>query len=405
MTTRFASKGALLVAVGLLIFSGVPMVLAQSASSFNNVQIFVNTGADLPYSYTFSAYNQTGSLVGTYQSSYPAAGFELPTGDYLFTVSASQWYNSCMGCYYAYASSPASGEGTTRDNTTTVTITSTTTASKSTSTSPYIAIFQQSSEYGYAVESVNGPATYTIQTQNVTLLPTTPLNVKVTYVNGTVAVGAYVSASIVGQNYYWWGFNPNTIMSNTTDSFGVAHLVLPNAPAVVSAWAWIPVNLPPSNNTGRPINPPEKNGTVPSSPPVSNGTGPVDIGGQKINITTYWETTYVGLSASTTIIPPYGDVSLTLQYQQPESWIRPMGVSNQPTGVPSTVQSNPSKSGSDLSQPYLPSAIPLINGSMHPTGTAPNYGLIVMGAVVVAAILVGLITMTAIRARTRSQDK
>ncbi len=160
-------------------------------------------------------------------------------------------------------------------------------------------LIRSASEYGYAVETVSGPVTFTIQTQNVTLLPTSPVTVKVTFANGTAAVGASVSASIIGQDYYWWNAGSSVVMSNQTNDLGIAHLVLPQAPAVISAWDWIPVN------------PPVSNGTVPVNPPVSNSTVPANIGGQKINVTVYWQQTYIGLSASAVVIPPDNSVSLT----------------------------------------------------------------------------------------------
>ena len=220
-------------------------------------------------------------------------------------------------------------------------------------------LIQSASEYGYAVETVSGPATFTIPTQNVTLLPTTTVTIKVSFVNGTAAVGAEVSASIVGQDYYWWS-NPNLDMSNQTNSLGIVQLIIPQAPAVISAWDWIPVNLP-----------------------ISNNTVLANIGGQTINVTIPWQPTYVGLSASGMIIPPQDSLNLTLRYQQPQGWATPLGVAtepanssgapvgtiaSQPTGVPSTVQSVPSSTGSQ-SQYYLPNSIPSIEGAIVTTGT------------------------------------
>ena len=350
--SRRATASALSVMLGAIILLGLTGLpaLTVHAASFNDVQIFVSTSANLQYNYYLSAYNLTGSQVATYQSSFPAAAFELPSGTYLFTVSAiREGYPSCPNC-----AQPASGGS----------------QSGSTIATP-VYLIQSASEYGYAVEAVSGPVTFTIQTQNVTLLPTSPVTVKVTFANGTAAVGASVSASIIGQDYYWWNAGSSVVMSNQTNDLGIAHLVLPQAPAVISAWDWVPVNSPVNN------------GTVPVNPPVINSTVPTNIGGQKINVTVYWQQTYVGLSASAVVIPPSSSVSLTLQYQQPEYWVTPQGVetatagssgassgtvADQPTGVPSTVQSSPSGTESQ-GQYYLPLAIPSIEAALGTTGS------------------------------------
>jgi hypothetical protein len=342
-TSRRMTASALSIMLAAIVFLGLTGLpgLGVHATSFNAVQIFVSNSSNLPYSYSYSAYNQTGSLVASYQSSYPAAAFELPAGGYLFTVSAlTQGRYPCSQC-----AQPILRAGEAESDALGIT-------SSGNSTVAPVYLIQPASIYGYVVETVSGPATFTIQTQNVTMLPTGPVTVKVTFANGTAAVGAYVSASIVGQDYYWWSPDSNVVMSNQTNDLGIAHLVLPQAPAVISAWDWVPVN-----------------------PPMSNNTVPAKVGGQTINVTVYWQTTYVGLSASAIVIPPESSVSLTLHYQQPENWVTPMGVktasanssagsngtiASEPTGVPSTVQSAPSQAGSQV-QYYLPSAIPSIN--------------------------------------------
>ena len=385
-TSRRPTASMLSVALAAIILvglTGLP-VLGVHADSYNAVQITVSTSnTNLQYNYLLAAYNLTGSQVATYQSSYPAAAFELPAGSYLFTVSAlREGYPSCPVCLVP---EPAVGSGQSSGN-------APDSSSSGSTTAEPVFLIQSASEYGYAVYTVNGPVSLTIDTQNITQYPTSPVNVKVTFANGTAAAGADVSASIVGQDYYWWGSNPSVQMSNQTNSLGIAHLVLPKAPAVVTAWDWLPVNMPKNNNTV-----------------------PTIIGGQKINVTVYWEPTYVGLSASTMIIPPTSTVNLTLHYQQPEGWVTPLGVetagatssgassgtiASQPTAVPSTVQSTPSNTGSQ-SQYYLPTAIPSIEGVSGTSGltiassNAVPLGTVAIGsaAVVLAAIGVALVVM------------
>ncbi|MGD0396161.1 MAG: hypothetical protein ABSB26_04540 [Nitrososphaerales archaeon] len=369
--------------LGTIIFLGLVGLpaLTVHAASFNDVQIFVSTSASLQYNYYLSAYNLTGNQVATYQSSFPAAAFELPAGSYLFTVSAlREGYPSCPMC-----AQPASGGS----------------QSGSTTAMP-VFLIRSASEYGYAVETVSGPVTFTIQTQNVTLLPTSPVTVKVTFANGTVAVGADVSASIIGQDYYWWNSGSSVVMSNQTNNLGIAHLVLPQEPAVITAWDWVPVNRT-----------------------ADNSTVPAKIGGQTINVTLYWQTTYVGLSASAVVIPPDNSVNMTLHYQQPENWVMPMGVetstansspgsngtiANKPTGVPSTVQSTPSQTASEI-QYFLPSAVPSIEAALHTTGstTTSSYAILGGGVTTVAigatAVILATLGVAVVILRTRPHNQ
>lgn len=396
MRTNFTSRrvtasvlSVLLAAILFLSLTGLP-ASGVHATTFDAVQIFVSTSNNLQYNYLLSAYNLTGSQVATYQSAFPAAAFELPGGTYLFTVSAlREGYPSCPVCMQ-----PASEGGT---------ATGGTGGSSSSGTTALPAILIQSaSEYGYAIETLTGPVTLTIQTQNVTQLPTTPVTVKVAFENGTAAAGAEVSASIVGQDYYWWGPNSSVVMSNQTDSLGITHLVLPQAPAVVTAWDWVPINLPTSNNTA-----------------------PAMIGGQKINVTVIWQHTYFGLSASAILFPPSNTVNLTLHNQEPQTWVTPLGVAtgtanssgspagtiaSQPTGVPSTVQSTPTSTESQ-SQYYLPSAIPSIEAaSVTPGGgtTSPNATLgggLTTVAIGAAAVVLASIGVAVVILRTRPRQQ
>ena len=95
---RFGTVGAGLAAILLasMAFATLPVVFASN-TSYNSIQVFVTTSSNLNYTYFFTAYNLTGALIGTTQTPYPAAGFELPAGTYLFTVSAIE--QTSYGCY------------------------------------------------------------------------------------------------------------------------------------------------------------------------------------------------------------------------------------------------------------------------------------------------------------------
>ncbi len=329
---------------GLFVAAAAISPVANTTPAFNNVQIFVNTASQGPYSFYFSAYNLTGSLVASTQTPYPAAAFELPAGSYLFTVSAlGQGQNYCRLCMEPMKPGADNGSGTT-------------TSSGSTGMPvPSPVYYAPPAEYGFKVEQVSGPDSFTISTMNVTQYPTSPVTVKVQYANGTAVQGAYVSASIIGEWYYWWGQGAGVNMSGQTDSSGVANLVLPQAPAVISAWKWVAINLTQSQKTVQ-----------------------VNIGGETINVTAYWEPTYVGLAATGLLLPPANSIQLTLTYQQPTYWVMPYGgmvqpsagqtsgaaVSDKATGVPSQTEQ------SSTSQYYLPSVIPSMGRAAGSNGAA-----------------------------------
>jgi len=353
----------------------------SSAVGFNNVQVFVTTSSNLPYSFIFSAYNLTGYLVGSYQSAFPAAGFELPTGDYLFTVSATYQNYVCYSCFQGGVSTPPSDVNRTE------------------STSP-IRYNQPSAEYGYAMVHVSSAETLQISTLNVTSTPSTEVSVRVVYANGTAASGSSVSASIVGEWYYWWGPDTKMSMWAQTDINGMATLVLPRAPAVVTAWSWLPVNVPSNQSTV-----------------VAN------VGGEAINVTVYWQQTYVGLSASGMLLPPEASISLTLHYQKPDYWVMPMGVdtkgapatgggnvtlANQPTGVPSQATTQSGQQGGNV-QYYIPGQIPALDQFASVGQTSSQSGMFGiplafievagLSSVLTAAVLLSIVYIA--RRRTR----
>ena len=335
-----AKAKAVVLSMALLLAGTAFMVQPASAASFDDVQVFANPISSQAHGFQFAAYNLSGSLVASYQGPYPAAAFELPSGGYLFTVSATD-FTPRTGYACPLQGSAQSGTGPVPP------------APQSAGTgqvqqpSAIPVCYPPSSEYGYSVATVNGPQTINVNLMNASQLPTTSVTVRVAYVNGTAAKGANVYASVVGQWYYWWWYEGQSLnMSGVTDGNGVARLVVPVAPTVITAWKWVPVFL------------------------GKNSTAQVNVGGQEVNATAYWEPTYVGLSGSGLLLPPQNSVSITLRYQQPDYWVIPAGVASQgtasgsapsaalasqPGGTPSLVSDSQSSS-----QEYLPSQIPSI---------------------------------------------
>ena len=89
MSNTNVKARALVLSLALLVSGTAFMIQPASADSFNNVQVFATTSTNQAYSFQFAAYNLSGSLIASYQSSYPPAAFELPSGGYLLTVSAT----------------------------------------------------------------------------------------------------------------------------------------------------------------------------------------------------------------------------------------------------------------------------------------------------------------------------
>lgn len=385
MSNTRAEARALVLSLALLISGTAFMVQPASADSFNNVQVFATTTSSQTYSFQFAAYNLSGSLIASYQTSYPAAAFELPSGGYLFTVSATHYGYASYAC-------PLMGSGVSQGAPATGPMIP---ANSSGSSIAIPVCYPPSSEYGYATATISGAQTINIHMQNVSTLPTTAVTVKVSYVNGTAAAGASVYASVIGEWYYWWGEGSSITMGAQTDSNGIAHLVLPSAPAVVTAWKWVPIL------TG-------KNGS----------TVQVTVGGEKVNVTVYWEPTYVGLSGSGLLLPPDNSIGLTLHYQQPDYWVMPMGaavkgayvggaatasVASQPSGTPSLASTSSGTQGS--SQYYLPPQIPAIqqvaNTGSTNTSTGGLLGTDGLLAATAAFIVVALAVVFVARQRMR----
>jgi hypothetical protein len=265
---------------------GLSSMSLANAASYSNVQVFIQTASNLPDYFTVSAFNMSGNMVASCQTQYPAASFELPNGQYIFTATADESSNQIYAAPMVGVNVAQSGLAM-----------------------PSISSLYESPvvEYGYLTQQVSGSTTLTISTENVTSFPTTTLTIKVAYANGTAADGATVSASVVGSSYYW-GYESNAVMWNTTQADGIAILVAPQAPVQIDAWNWVPISLP-SNLT----------------------TVPVIVGGEEVNVTVYWEPTYVGLAGSVLIVPPQTSASITLHVQQPSYWVMPYGAVATPT--------------------------------------------------------------------------
>ena len=251
--------------VALLLALSIPAALVASgaAGGLDDVRVTIQTTQNLLFQYTNTAYNASGSQVANFNGNYPEASFGRPGGTYLITASA---YHQSYVCGMCPLAGGANGSAIA------------------------IRYVPPTSEYGYAVVKVSGPVQISIANNNGSRLPLVSLPVHVSYFNGTAAQGAYVSAYVVGMGY---SYSPNMVSYGQTGLDGNFTLVMPEAPVQVNAYLSVPVQLP-------------KNATV---------VVPVQVGGQKVNVTVYWQPNYVGLSGQALILPPQKGADVTLRVQ------------------------------------------------------------------------------------------
>ncbi len=298
-STKTLKETIAVVAIGLLLLSSGGVAFAKSAPSsvsYNSVQINVQTTNSLNGTYYATAYNSSGYMIATSQSRYPSFAFELPSSTYLLTVTALQ--EGVSRCY------PYAGSG----------VKAVPTQAGGAMILPPCFWSNPVVEYGYSLQQVTGATSLTITTQPIDKMPTSNITIQVKYLNGTAAHGVSVSAYMVGE-WYWWGNNDHLVLWGQTDKAGQTTLIVPSVPVEVSAWVWLPVNIPKSETTVQ-----------------------TTVGGEKVNVTVYWQPTYVGLAGSVLIIPPTTSASITLHAQKPNYWVMPYGVQSAgaTTGAPTS---------------------------------------------------------------------
>ncbi len=376
------------VVMGLFIASGAFQAAGASTAdaAYNNIQVFVQAAKSATnYSYTIAAYDSKGALVVTSQTMYPAASFEVPSGAYTFTVIASQTLQSPNVCY-----------GVAQEKSGEVGAASGSVGAPSAIMRPVCGGFP-AAEYGFSVQQVTGPNTLTISTAPVDSLTLSTFSIQVKYANGTAAEGVQLSATILGADY-WWPNSATAAMWNQTGKDGVATLVAPSAPLIVNAWSWLPVNLPNSITTIQ-----------------------TTVGGEKVNVTVYWQPTYVGLAGSALIMPPATGAQIILHAQQPDYWVQPYGVSgvgvasppavgrdlaaSSQTGVPASVA--PQFGGAIQSPPQLSiptTTVTTVSSAAEGGSSGLTIGMnwVTAGVIVAVALAASSFGLVLMRGRTKS---
>ena len=250
-------------------------------------------------------------------------------------------------------------------------------------------------EYGYSFQQVTESTSITISTQPIDKIPTSNVTITTSYLNGTAASGASVSAYIVGEWYWWGNSNNRLVLWGQTDKTGKVDLIVPSVPVEVNVWAWLPVNLPSHQTTVQ-----------------------TTVGGEKVNVTVYWQPTYVGLAGSALIMPPKTGASITLHAQQPNYWATPYGVQTMGAvgamsktmgtiasaegGIPaqhySQYQYGPA-SQTGVPQQYTPPVLTIPSSPSGSADTAQSTSTLLSGATVAAVAIASISVVIAVRAR------
>ena len=363
----------------LLLLTSGGATLAQppaAATSYNQVQVKVQTANALNATYIGTVYNSSGYMEATVQSRYPVFSFDLPSSTYLFAVTALQQSVSRCPSYAEYAKGGVAQAGP---------------------AVIYPPCFWNNPaiEYGYSFQQVAGSTSITIATHPIDKIPTSNVTITASYLNGTAASGASVSAYIVGEWYWWGNSNNRLVLWGQTDKTGKVDLIVPSVPVEVSAWAWLPVNLPSHQTTVQ-----------------------TTVGGEKVNVTVYWQPTYVGLAGSALIMPPKTGASITLHAQQPNYWATPYGVQTMGAvgatsktmgtiasaegGIPaqqySQYQYGPAAQ-TGVPQQYTPPVLTIPSSPSGSTDTAQSTSTLLSGATVAAVAIASISVVIAVRAR------
>jgi hypothetical protein len=358
---------AFIIILGLSLLS-ITSLSSASLTSYNNVQINIQTSNIQSGYFTVSAFNMTGYQESSVQTYYPAASFELPNGQYIFTVTANNQTNSNYPVPLGLGATSSSGES------------SPSTPSLPISVAP-------ATEYGYSVQQISNSITITITTQNVSSFPTNTLTIQVLYANGTVAADASVSASTIGSSYYW-GYEPNVTTWTTTGPDGYATLITPTAPEQIDAWSWLPLNL------------------------TDNTAPQVIIAGEPVNVTGPMEPAYIGVAGSTLIVPPQTTATITMYTQQQSYWITPYAA----TATPETGSTASAPSSSSFAGPgAIPASVyaqqqgnPALQTTQTPTPTTTSSrttsGNTLLLTILVAIVIAGVAVASLIIA-TRTKRK
>ncbi len=378
---------ASVIALFLLGVSSLPQSLAATSTSAGStvtlyqVQLSVQTKSISPVSsYDLVAFNSTGSGVASYTGQYPRVTFDLPAGTYLFAATATGPSSSqspvCCVCAGSGTASPPAKTAQSNGS-----------SSAASTAIAYPCYFgNPPEEYGYSLTQISGAATLVIATAPPSGIPTANVSVSVSFKNGTAVSDAYVYASVVGADWYWGG-DSNVTMGAQTSANGVAQLVVPEVPLVVTASDSVQVSLPGTQTTEQ-----------------------VNVGGQLVNVTLYYSPNYVYETATALLVPPKTSLSMVVT-AQPNNQLIPYAVSSSSSGqtgsgpltastpaqtatqgAAATLSSTTSSSTIQTSSiPPIPASDIAAAASSHPSSSAPGISVLAVGAIAVLAIIAAIV--------------
>jgi hypothetical protein len=373
----------------------LPQLLAAGTTSnvvLNPVQLSIQTkNLTSVSSYDLVAYNSSGAPVASYTGQYSRVTLELPSGTYLFAATANgpapTYPPACYakgGAGSGVASPPATPNSP---------------GAAAGAAIAYPCYYSAPPlEYGYSLKQVSGSTTVDIATQSPSVIPTSAVSVSVTYKNGSAVSDAYVSANVVGANWYWGDASRVTMYAQTAAN-GVAHLVVPQVPLAVTASKSVQVSLPKSQTTTQ-----------------------VSIGGQLVNVTLYYGPNYVYESATALLIPPQTSLNMvvTAQTGYPVTMygagpiaadkassnpgaLPPNSIQGQHTsqGVPAIAQGNGASSPNAPlgSIPPFPTSDLGATSTTQPSSSTPSVSLFAIGTLALAGAIAATVGIAISRTR------
>jgi len=355
--------GAVLIPVliiSMLSFYTANVQALSYASNLNIVQIMIVPTNSTISQYSVYVYNSSGQMVAQSSSSYPIVSFGLPNGTYLITANAVREFGPLpLASANSIAGTPPALSST----------------NYSSINSPAVIIpqFRFYEEYGYALASINSSTNIVIKTSSPGEIPIYNVDVSVTMPDGSPAVNADVYASPVAAYGWWYAVNQSQIkMWGQTNKSGQVTLTVPELPIQLTAWLWLPVELP-SNMT----------------------TITVKIAGELINVSVYYQPQSVGFTGSSLIIRPQNSAKIVLHYQPQKYWVYAPAMSQSllPNMIGSSQQAIPSAVYQSVQSGQPPASIPSfqsIPSSNQPS--SQNYDF----WIIIAAIAIAVIAATAL---------
>ncbi|MEM0286672.1 MAG: hypothetical protein QXG05_00670 [Nitrososphaerota archaeon] len=342
----------------------VPLVIAHAATdiaSLNILQVQIQPSNSTVTDYSTYVYNSSGQLVAQAYGSYPVYSFGLPSGKYLIIAAATKTILpiSLFSSTSLANITPISANASIK--------------------SPSIIAYKPYEEYGYRLIGLNSSTNIVIKTSAPSAIPVYKVDISALLPDGSPAANADVYASPVATGWWYWyaAVNQSEIkMWGQTDATGHVTLAIPELPTLITAWLWVPIDL-------------QKNVTTVS----------INVAGQAINVSIYYQPQSVGFSGNSLIIPPQNSAMITLHYQPEQYWIYQGAQSSSSLTIPGIKQSSsqlgvPASLYQSIQSGQSPSSLPsfeTVNPSQFVHQTYYYWIVIPLSALAAAAVGIALV--------------